>query len=69
MFPYLISATAELHQQELLRNAERARLVAAVRDRHALRHRMGQRLIRVGRRLADEPADRGAPVRAPARIA
>jgi len=67
MDPYVISTAVRLHHEELLREAERARLVATVREPHAWRHRMGAALIRAGRRLAEEPAE---PVTRPrARIA
>ena len=67
MYSYLISTTARLRTDELLREADRARLVSAVRERHAWRHRVGRGLIRVGRALNDEPAE--MPARPRARLA
>ena len=60
MNDYLISTVAQLHRQELLREAEHARLATSVREPHALRHRLGAGLIRLGRLVADEPPDKAA---------
>ena len=62
MYPYPVDAVAGLRREELLREAEQSRLVAQVRDPHQFRHRIGDVLIRVGRRLADEPPAPPAPV-------
>lgn len=56
MDPDLLSTTNELHHDDLLREAEKARVGARLRERHAWRHRLGEALIRLGRRMADEPA-------------
>jgi hypothetical protein len=61
---YLTSTTARLRSEERLREAERRRLIASVREPHAWRHRLGQGLIRVGRALDDEPAEKAARPRA-----
>jgi hypothetical protein len=58
---YLLSTTSELHRNDLLREAEQARLGAQLREPHAWRHRLGKAFIRLGRRLADEPASRARP--------
>ena len=57
MDPYVLSTTVRLRHEELLREAERARLVATVREPHAWRHRVGAALLRAGRVLAEEPAE------------
>ena len=62
MNPYLTSITAQLHREDLLREAERERFAAAALHPHAWRNRLGGVLIRAGRVLADEP-----PPPAPAR--
>ncbi|MEV6631202.1 hypothetical protein AB0M54_10660 [Actinoplanes sp. NPDC051470] len=62
MYPYPINTAADLRRDDLLRQAEQSRLVAQVRDPHQLRHRIGDALIRVGRRLADEPPAPASPV-------
>lgn len=62
MDSYLVTTAADHHRQELLRAAEKSRLVAQVRDPHQLRHRIGDALIRVGRRLADEPLAPATPL-------
>jgi hypothetical protein len=54
MYPYLITTAADLRREELLREAEEARLVAEVRDPHPWRHRIGDALIKFGRVLAEE---------------
>ena len=64
MNDYLISTVAQLHRQELLREAEHARLATSVREPHALRHRLGAGLIRLGRLVADEPPEKAARSRA-----
>ena len=64
MNDYLISTAAQLRREDLLREAEHARLVASVREPHALRHRVGAGLIGLGRLLADEPPEKTAPPRA-----
>ena len=56
MDEYLLSTNLELHRNDLLREAGEARTAAGLRDSHAWRHRVGQALIRLGRRMADEPA-------------
>jgi hypothetical protein len=58
MNEYLISTAAEWHRDDLLREAEQARRATSVREPHQLRHRLGDGLIRLGRRLADEPPER-----------
>ena len=62
MDSYLITTAADLRREELLREAQQSRLVAQVRDPHELRHRIGDALIRVGRRLSDEPLGPATPV-------
>jgi hypothetical protein len=57
MYTDLLSTTVELHHEELLREAERARLAVGVRERHAWRHRIGAAMIRAGRALAEEPPE------------
>ena len=64
MNDYLISTAARLHREELLREAEHARLAGSVREPHALRHSVGAGLIRLGRLLADEPPEKAARPRA-----
>ncbi len=64
MHPELIHTTAELHLDDLRREAEHARLAAAVREPHAWRHRVGAALIRAGRALAEEPPEATARPRA-----
>ncbi len=56
MDEYLLSTTTELHRHDLLREAEQARVGAQLREPHALRHRLGEAFIRLGRRMAEEPA-------------
>jgi hypothetical protein len=56
MDEYLLSATTELHRNDLLREAEQARIGAQLREPHAWRRRLGEAFIRLGRRMADEPA-------------
>ena len=56
MDEYLIGTTVELHRNDLLREAERARVGAQLREPHAWRNRLGEAFIRLGRRMADEPA-------------
>lgn len=57
MHPDLISTTAQLHRDDLRREADHHRLVTTVREPHAWRRRTGTALIRAGRFLAGEPAD------------
>lgn len=57
MYPEITRITAELHRDDLRREADRARLAADVSGRHAWRRRTGAALIRAGRRLAGEAAD------------
>ena len=57
MYPEMIHTNAELHRDDLRREAEHARLVAAVRGPRAWRRRTGAALIRAGRLMAGEPAD------------
>jgi hypothetical protein len=64
MDQYLISTTARLHREDMLREAQQAHLAKSVREPHAWRHRLGKSLMRVGRFLADEPADKAARPRA-----
>jgi hypothetical protein len=70
MEPHLFSAAVQLHHEDLLREAEHARLVASMREPHAWRHRVGGALIRAGRLLAEEPDRPAGPVaRSRARVA
>jgi hypothetical protein len=64
MFPYLTLMTARALQDERLREAELRRLGTPERVPHQWRHRVGAGLIRVGRALAEEPAERPAATRA-----
>ena len=57
MHPELIHTTAELHLDDLRREADHARLVAAARGSRAWRRRAGAALIRAGRRVSGEPAE------------
>lgn len=56
MDEYLLSTNVELHRNDLLREAEEARFSAQLREPRAWRHRLGEALIRLGRRMADQPA-------------
>ena len=56
MNEYLVIANLEPHRDDLLREAEQARLAARLHDPHVWRHRVGRALIRLGRRMAAEPA-------------
>jgi hypothetical protein len=58
MDQYLLSETTELHRNDLLHEAEQARLGAELREPHAWRHRLGEALIRLGHRMAEEPDPR-----------
>jgi hypothetical protein len=58
MDQYLLSTTAELHRNDLLQEAEQARVGAQMREPHAWRHRLGEAFIRLGRRMAEEPDQR-----------
>jgi hypothetical protein len=70
MSTYLASTAAQLHRDDLLREARHAKLVAEFREPHAWRNRMGAALIRAGRFLADDPPPPPAPSRHPrARVA
>ena len=60
MDEYLTSITARMHREDLLREAQQAHLAKSVREPHVWRHHLGKNLIRVGRFLADEPADKAA---------
>ena len=64
MYPDLTTTSALLHHDDLRREAERARLAAAVREPHAWRRRTGAALIRAGRLLAGEPSEAAARPRA-----
>ena len=60
MDEYLLSAAAELHREDLRREADQERVAARLRRPHALRHQLGESLIRLGRRLTAEPRPRVA---------
>jgi hypothetical protein len=61
MYPYLNTAVAHILVAERLHDAEQRRLVAATREPHLWRHRVGAGLIALGRTLADEPANQPRP--------
>jgi len=61
MDQYLLSETTELHRNDLLHEAEQARLGAKMREPHAWRHRVGEAFIRLGQRMAEEPPDDPRP--------
>lgn len=52
---HLLSTAAELHREDLLREAEQARLTAGPPKPRALRRRLGEHLIRLGHRLTGDP--------------
>ena len=57
MDEYLHSANVvDLHRDDLLREAEQDRIGAQLREPHAMRHRVGEAFIRLGHRMAEEPA-------------
>jgi hypothetical protein len=64
MYSDLTTNAVQLHHDDLLREAERARLAAQAREPHPWRRRTGAALIRAGRRLAGDPAETTSQPRA-----
>jgi len=61
MDAHLLNTHLELHRDDLLREAEQARIGAQLREPHAWRHRLGEAFIRLGRRMAAEPEPKQEP--------